>query len=164
MKHKIGFSVKQNDKMLRDIRAEVKYTRRFIGKDMLDPRVMEAMRIVPRDEFVEQGMRPFAYDNGPLPIGYGQTISQPYIVALMTDLLEPKPNHIILEVGTGSGYQAAVLARLVKKVYTLEIIPELSERAATRLRRLGFSNVETRVADGYYGWRDFSPFDGIKKF
>jgi protein-L-isoaspartate(D-aspartate) O-methyltransferase len=161
MTRKMGFSLKQHDKMLRDIRAEVKYTRRYIGKDGFDPRVMDAMSAVPRHEFVEPGMRTFAYDNGPLPIGWGQTISQPYIVALMTDLLGPRPDDVILEVGTGSGYQAAVLSQLVKKVYSLEIIPELCERASARLRRLGYTNVETRVGDGYHGWPEQAPFDGI---
>ncbi len=149
------------EKMLRDIRAEVKYTRRFIGKDALAPRVMDAMRLVPRHEFVEPEMRMFAYENGPLPIGRGQTISQPYIVALMTDLLEPKPADVMLEVGTGSGYQAAVLAQVVRKVYTLEIIEQLAIRAKSRLSRLGYRNVETRVGDGYLGWQEQAPFDGI---
>ena len=149
------------EKMLRDIRAEVKYTRRFIGKDALAPRVMDAMRLVPRHEFVEPEMRMFAYENGPLPIGRGQTISQPYIVALMTDLLEPKPGDVMLEVGTGSGYQAAVLAQVVRKVYTLEIIEQLAIRAKSRLSRLGYRNVETRVGDGYLGWQEQAPFDGI---
>ena len=147
--------------MLRDIRAEVKYTRRFIGKDALAPRVMDAMRLVPRHEFVEPEMRMFAYENGPLPIGRGQTISQPYIVALMTDLLEPKPGDVMLEVGTGSGYQAAVLAQVVRKVYTLEIIEQLAIRAKSRLSRLGYRNVEARVGDGYLGWQEQAPFDGI---
>lgn len=149
------------EKMLRDIRAEVKYTRRFIGKDALAPRVMDAMRLVPRHEFVEPEMRMFAYENGPLPIGRGQTISQPYIVALMTDLLEPKPGDVMLEVGTGSGYQAAVLAQVVRKVYTLEIIEQLAIRAKSRLSRLGYRNVEARVGDGYLGWQEQAPFDGI---
>ena len=120
----------QQEKMLRDIRAEAKYTRHFIGKDAFEPEVMEAMRTVPRQEFVEPEMRVFAFDNGPLPIGYGQTISQPYIVALMTDLLEPERTDVMLEVGTGSGYQAAVLAQLVKKVYSIEIVEPLA--ACTR--------------------------------
>ena len=155
------FRMSGQEKMLRDIRAEVKYTRRFIGKDALAPRVMDAMRLVPRHEFVEPEMRMFAYENGPLPIGRGQTISQPYIVALMTDLLEPKPGDVMLEVGTGSGYQAAVLAQVVRKVYTLEIIEQLAIRAKSRLSRLGYRNVEARVGDGYLGWQEQAPFDGI---
>lgn len=151
----------QQDKMLRDIRAEVKYTRRYIGKDAFDPRVMKAMEAVSRHEFVDSGVRAYAYDNGPLPIGYGQTISQPYIVALMTDLLDPDPDDVMLEVGTGCGYQAAVLATLVQKVYSVEIIKELSEQSATRLRRLGYANVVTRVGDGYHGWEEHAPYDGI---
>ena len=149
------------EKMLRDIRAEVKYTRRFLGKDAFEPDVMEAMRIVPRQEFVEPDMRAFAFDNGPLPIGFGQTISQPYIVALMTDLLEPKPTDVMLEVGTGSGYQAAILAQLVSKVYSLEIVEPLAIRAKARLERLGYGNVESRFGDGYLGWQEHAPYDGI---
>lgn len=147
--------------MLQDIQREVDITQRWIGKEALDKRVMEAMKAVPRYEFVPDELRPYAYDNGPLAIGHGQTISQPYIVALMTDLLEPAPDDIILEVGTGSGYQAAVLSKLVKKVYTIEVIEELAQQAEARLRRLGYTNVEARVGDGYFGWPEQAPFDGI---
>lgn len=147
--------------MLREIEMEVKYTRSMIGRSAFDERVMEAMRTVPRHEFVPIGTRRQAYYNGPLPIGHGQTISQPYIVALMSDLLESKPDDVVLEVGTGLGYQAAILSRVVKQVYTLEIIEALSTRAASTLRRLGYINVECRVADGYDGWKDKAPFDGI---
>jgi protein-L-isoaspartate(D-aspartate) O-methyltransferase len=104
---------------------------------------------------------PFAYENRPLPIGEGQTISQPYIVALMTDLLDPKPTDRVLEVGTGSGYQAAVLAELVGKVYTIEIVEPLAKRARQILEQLGYSNVETRIGDGYNGWPEAAPFDSI---
>ena len=151
----------QRDKMLKDIRAEAKYTRHFVGKDAFEPRVMEAMASVPRQEFVERDMQAFAFDNGPLPIGYGQTISQPYIVALMTDLLEPQGTDVVLEVGTGSGYQAAILAQLVSKVYSVEIVEPLAARAKARLERLGCSNVESRVGDGYLGWEEHAPYDGI---
>lgn len=147
--------------IIRDIEAEVALTRHLTGKSALNPRVMEIMRRVPRDRFVPPERVPYAFDNGPLPIGYGQTISQPFIVALMTDLLNPKPDDVILEIGAGSGYQAAVLSRLVNKVYTVEIIPELGEQAGKRLKRLKYTNVEVRVGDGYFGWSEHAPYDGI---
>jgi protein-L-isoaspartate(D-aspartate) O-methyltransferase len=147
--------------MLLDIEFEVEGTRRQIGKDELDPRVMAAMAKVPRDQFVPEPSRVFAFRNGPVPIGHGQTISQPYIVALMTDLLNPRPDSTILEIGTGSGYQAAVLAELVRQVYSIEIIKPLADAAGDRLARLGYANVKVRHADGYNGWHEFAPFDGI---
>jgi protein-L-isoaspartate(D-aspartate) O-methyltransferase len=147
--------------MLRDIELEVKLTRKLIGRSAFDSRVMKAMREVPRHEFVPSGARNEAYYNGPLPIGHGQTISQPYIVALMTDLLEPKEDDVVLEIGTGSGYQAAILSRVVKQVYSLEIIEALSLQAAETLERLGYDNVQCRVGDGYDGWAEQAPFDGI---
>lgn len=153
--------MKPEQRMLRDIEREVEYTRQLIGKDAFDARVMEAFRRVPRHEFVPESLRERAYDNGPLPIGEGQTISQPYIVALMTDLLVPEPGDIILEVGTGSGYQAAILSRLVKQVYSIEIVDALAAEARERLQRLGYANVEVRAADGYHGWIEHAPFDGI---
>lgn len=123
--------------------------------------VLEAMGEVPRHEFVPKNLIRYAYENRPLPIGYGQTISQPYIVALMTELLKVNKDSVVLEVGTGSGYQAAVLSKLVKKVYTIEIIKELGEPARKRLRRLGYKNVEVKIGDGYYGWKEHAPFDAI---
>ncbi len=147
--------------MIRKIEADVRATRRHIGKDKLDGRVMEAIARVPRHEFVPLAYRDRAYENRPLPIGDGQTISQPYIVALMTDLLEPAPDAIVLEVGTGSGYQAAVLAELVQRVYSVEIIDSLAREAAERLAALGYDNVVTRLGDGYRGWPEQAPFDGI---
>ena len=147
--------------MLRDIEREVEYTRSMIGRSAFDKRVMEAMKKVPRHQFVPEAERSAAYYNGPLPIGHGQTIYQPYIVALMTDLLGPKPNDVILEVGTGSGYQAAVLSLLVKQVFTLEIIEQLQKRAADCLDRLGYKNVTCSTGDGYFGWPQHGPFDGI---
>ena len=147
--------------MLREIEQEVEYTRHMIGKSTLDKRVMDAMKAVPRHEFVPLGERQEAYYNGPLPIGHGQTISQPYIVALMTDLLNPEPEDVMLEIGTGSGYQAAILSRLVKKLYTVEIIEPLYQAASNTLRRLGYDNVECRVGDGHLGWSEKAPFDGI---
>jgi protein-L-isoaspartate(D-aspartate) O-methyltransferase len=149
------------DKMIADIDSEVVYTRKMIGRDSLDSRVMDAMRSVPRDEFVPEELKPFAFDNGPLPIGHAQTISQPYIVALMSDLLNPDKDDVILEVGTGSGYQTAVLSRLVKKVYSIEVIQELSEAAGARLKRIGYNNIELCTGNGYYGWPEHAPYDGI---
>ncbi len=128
----------------------------------LDPAVLDAMGTVPRHEFVPEKVRDAAYADRPLPIGYGQTISQPFIVALMTDLADVDGDDVVLEIGTGSGYQAAVLSPLADEVYSIEIVPELGESAAERLERLeGFDNVETKVADGYYGWPEAAPFDAI---
>lgn len=149
------------ERMLRDIQWEVEMTRNEIHKDALDTRVMDALATVPRQAFVPGGLQHRAFQNGPLPIGHGQTISQPYIVALMTDLLGAKPDDTILEVGTGSGYQAAILSRLVKRVYSLEIIPELAAQAVERLETLGCANVEVRCADGYAGLPEHAPYDGI---
>lgn len=131
------------------------------GRDRIGEEVLEAMGIVPRHEFVPEDVRHQAYADRPLPIGYGQTISQPFIVAIMTDLLQVALNHVVLEIGTGSGYQAAVLAHLARQVYTIEIIPGLANGAAQRLQRLGYANVATRAGDGYYGWAEAAPFDGI---
>jgi len=126
-----------------------------------DPRILDALRKTPRHRFVPTELVRYAYDNRPLPIGYGQTISQPYLVARMTELLEPKGEHNILEVGTGSGYQAAVLSPLVAKVYTIEIIEPLGTAARQRLSLLGYKNIEVQVGDGYFGWPVKAPFDGI---
>lgn len=131
------------------------------GRGITNEAVLRAMRDVPREEFVPGEYRAFAYRDGPLPIGEGQTISQPYIVAAMTELLDPEPGHTVFEVGTGSGYQAAVLAGLVRHVYSVEIVPALGERAAERLQALGYTNVTVRVGDGYAGWPAHAPFDGI---
>lgn len=149
------------ERMLADIEREVEFTRSMIGRDSLSKRVMKAMRDVPREKFVPEELTHLAFDNGPLPIGHSQTISQPYIVALMTDLLEPKKDDVILEVGTGSGYQAAVLSKLVKKVYSVEIIDELAKEAAARLAAQHYTNVETRTGNGYLGWPEHAPYDGI---
>jgi len=147
--------------MLRTIEREARLTAHLTGRARFSPTVMEALGEIPRDAFVPEELMRHAFDNGPLPIGLGQTISQPYIVALMTDLLEPQPHHIDLEVGTGSGYQAAILAQLVEQVYSLEIIPELAEEAEELLARLEYHNVEIRVGDGHSGWPEQAPFDGI---
>ncbi len=143
------------------IESDVKATSLYLDKKALDPQVLSAMRKVPRHEFVPLPYRRSSYINRPLPIGYGQTISQPYMVAVMTDLLKLKPNHQVLEIGTGSGYQAAMLAELVKQVFTIEIIKPLAVKAKSRLARLGYDNIETRIGDGYYGWKEHAPFDAI---
>ena len=147
--------------MMATIDHNIRLTQYEIGFSRLDSRVAAAMAAIPRHEYVPEGQKPHAYENRPLAIGYGQTISQPYIVALMTHLLEPRPEDSVLEVGTGSGYQAAVLGRLVASVTTIEIIPELGEEARERLDRLGFENVAVQVADGYEGWPQRAPFDSI---
>ncbi|MEC9328397.1 MAG: protein-L-isoaspartate(D-aspartate) O-methyltransferase [Pseudomonadota bacterium] len=147
--------------MVQLIRQDVIDTSRYIGKEQLDPAVMSVMGRVPRHEFVPESERARAYANQPLAIGHGQTISQPYIVALMTDLLELNTADQVLEVGTGSGYQAAVLAELTRTVYTIEIIEPLGRAATARLARLGYANIHGRVGDGYYGWKEQAPFDAI---
>jgi protein-L-isoaspartate(D-aspartate) O-methyltransferase len=131
------------------------------GRDIKNQRVLEAMSEVPRHEFVPKVLGKFAYLDEPLPIGYGQTISQPFIVAFMTEQLDPKPTDRVLEIGTGSGYQAAVLSRLVREVYTIEIIEPLARRAEADLKRLGYNNVKVLAGDGYKGWPDQAPFDAI---
>jgi protein-L-isoaspartate(D-aspartate) O-methyltransferase len=131
------------------------------ARGVKDARVLEAMRSVPRDRFVPPDMLRFAYEDSPLPIGSGQTISQPYIVAYMTDVLEVSRNHRVLEIGTGSGYQAAILSHLAKEVYTIEIVPELARRAAAVLKELGYANVHVREGDGYAGWPEHAPFARI---
>ncbi len=147
--------------MIKDIERGVAFTRSMIGRNQLSPDVMEVMYEVPREMFVPPDLQHAAFDDGPLPIGYGQTISQPYIVALMTDLLQLQPEHRILEIGTGSGYQAAILSRLCKQVYTMEVVPELSEIAGVRFGKLGYSNIEIEVGDGYQGWPEHAPYDGV---
>jgi protein-L-isoaspartate(D-aspartate) O-methyltransferase len=130
-------------------------------RGVLDERVLAAMEKVPRHEFIPPELRRFAYSDGPLPIGHGQTISQPYIVALMTELLQLNRDSRVLEIGTGSGYQAAVLAELVSDVYTIEIVAPLALQAKETLERLGYRNVHTKLGDGYLGWPEASPFDAI---
>lgn len=147
--------------MLETIEKEARKTAHLTGRLRFDPRVMRAMGVVPRDDFVPPELLDQAFINGPLPIGQGQTISQPYIVALMTDLLNPQPTQAILEIGTGSGYQAAVLAQLVQQVYSLEIIPGLACQATELLSRLGYHNIEVRTGNGHRGWPEHAPYDGI---
>lgn len=133
----------------------------IIDRGVSDERVIKAMNDVPRHLFVKESLRDLAYADGPLPIGYNQTISQPYIVAYMTEILQPDTHHIVLEVGTGSGYQAAILSKLVNHVYSIEIIPELGKEATSRLDKLGYDNVTVKIGDGYNGWEEHAPFDRI---
>ncbi|MGH3885298.1 MAG: protein-L-isoaspartate(D-aspartate) O-methyltransferase [Pseudonocardiaceae bacterium] len=135
--------------------------RQIVARGVNDSRVLDAMRTVLRHEFVPREQIHRAYEDRPLPIGEGQTISQPYIVALMTELLDVQAGDVVLEVGTGSGYQAAVAAELTDRVYTVEILPELERRAAATLDRLGYAHVQTKNADGYFGWAEHGPYDGI---
>src|SRR5207237_3116595 len=135
--------------------------RQLMTRGINDQRVLAAMAKVPREEFVTQEARSASYEDGPLPIGYGQTISQPYIVAFMTEQLRPKPSDRVLEIGIGSGYQAAILAKLVADVYTIEIIEPLAKNAEATLQRLGYKNVHVKVGDGYKGWPEHAPFDSI---
>jgi protein-L-isoaspartate(D-aspartate) O-methyltransferase len=148
-------------RMVAEIAAIARGTGGATGRPRLSEAVMAVMGRVPRHRFVPSPQQPFAYENRALPIGEGQTISQPFLVALMTDLLDPKPGDTVLEVGTGSGYQAAVLADLVAKVYTIEIIESLGRRAMQLLNELGYRNVEVRIGDGYNGWAEAGPFDSI---
>ena len=136
-------------------------TSRETGLTRMSPAVRQALGKVERERFVPDGQRELAYRNAPLPIGGGQTISQPYIVALSTDLLQPEPHHVVLEIGTGSGYQAAVLAEVVQRVHSVELLADLGNAAAARLASLGYRNVEVRIGDGYAGWPEKAPFDGI---
>ena len=131
------------------------------GRGVCDPAVLAAMRDVPREEFMRPDLRAFAYEDGPQPFHGGQTVSQPYIVAAMTELLRPQPEHLVLEIGTGSGYQAAVLARIVRHVYSVERLAELSACAAATLARLGVGNVSLHTGDGAEGWPAHAPYDGI---
>lgn len=147
--------------LVAELEQAVFRTRADTGRERLDPRVIDAMATVPRHEFVPAPFRDQAYDNIPLPIGEGQTISEPYVVAFMTDLAEVGPEDVVLEVGTGSGYQAAVLARLARHVYTIEIIESLGRGASAALERLGYENVSVKIGDGYRGWPEYAPFDAI---
>ncbi|MFZ0960278.1 MAG: protein-L-isoaspartate(D-aspartate) O-methyltransferase [Terriglobia bacterium] len=131
------------------------------ARGIRDPRVLEAMRKVPRHRFVPPKMQPSAYEDSALPIGLGQTISQPYVVAFMTEALELQPQDRVLEIGTGSGYQAAVLSVLAREVYSLEILPQLGKEAEARLKEMGYANVRVRIGDGYRGWPEAAPFDAI---
>ena len=148
-------------RMLAEIDLDLRATAGTTGRSALSPRVAAAIGKVPRERFVPAQYADRAYENRPLPIGYDQTISQPFIVALMTELVDTKPTDRVLEIGTGSGYQAAVLAELVARVYTIEIVRPLGQRAAEVLKALGYGNVEVRIGDGYLGWPEAAPFDAI---
>jgi protein-L-isoaspartate(D-aspartate) O-methyltransferase len=150
----------EREAMVETIRRHARTAPTVLEAEEIDPAVVKAMRSVPRHAFVPPDQQPYAYADRPLPIRHGQTISQPFIVALMTDLLNVEANDRVLEVGTGSGYQAAILATLVDQVHTIEIIPDLARTAGERLEQM-FPNVVTRVGDGYYGWPEAAPFDGI---
>ena len=151
----------QRQQMVAAIVDDVEITAKYINKKSFDQAVILTMNTVPRHEFVPDYLRSVAYENRPLPIGHGQTISQPYIVALMTDLLQPEPDQSVLEIGTGSGYQAAVLSHLVAQVYSIEIIEPLGKATTQLLKQQGYNNIETRIADGYNGWLQHAPFDSI---
>jgi len=151
----------QRSRMVAEVDATYDQTRRETGLAAMSPAVRKAMGKVERHRLVPREQQSAAYQNRPLPIGNGQTISQPYIVALSADLLAPKPEHIVLEVGTGSGYQAAVLAEIVKQVYSIELIESLGRSAAERLAAMGYRNVEVKIGDGYAGWPEKAPYDGI---
>jgi protein-L-isoaspartate(D-aspartate) O-methyltransferase len=147
--------------LMAEIAAEAVLTAGHTGRAAFNGRVMRVIGAMPRHEFVPIELQAYAYLNRPLPIGYDKTVSQPFIVALMTDLLELTENDVVLEIGAGAGYQAAILAELVKRVYTVDIIEELAQGAERRLKRLGYDNVEVRISNGYYGWPEVGPFDKI---
>jgi protein-L-isoaspartate(D-aspartate) O-methyltransferase len=158
-------SVEHFDQHRREMVAAIKVIAQHlaaeVGKTALQDRVLQALAKVPRHEFVPIEVQPYAYLNRPLPIGFDKTISQPLMVAVMTDLLELKPDDVVLEIGTGLGYQAAVLAELAGRIYSVEIIDELAQRAVQRLKREGYTNIEVRVGNGYSGWPEQAPFDKI---
>jgi protein-L-isoaspartate(D-aspartate) O-methyltransferase len=148
-------------RMLAEIAAETVYVSALLGKAALDDRVMEVMGRVPRHEYVPIELQPYAYANSPLPIGFDKTISQPFIVALMADLLDIRADETVLEIGTGLGYQAAILAELAQQVYSVEIIEELAQQAKKRLSRGGYTSIELKVGNGYHGWPEHAPFDKV---
>jgi protein-L-isoaspartate(D-aspartate) O-methyltransferase len=147
--------------LMAEIAAEAALTAGHTGRAAFGERVLRVIGEMPRHEFVPIELQPYAYLNRPLPIGYDKTVSQPFIVALMTDLLDPRADDVVLEIGAGAGYQAAILAQLTKRVYSIDIIEELAQGAERRLRRLGYENVEVRVGNGYYGWPENAPYDKI---
>ncbi len=157
----VAESKSPHQELLEEIAADAAETARHTGRSAFAPRTMAAMANVPREAFVRAGDEDAAYLNLPLPIGYGQTISQPYIVALMTDLLDLRGEERVLEVGTGSGYQTAILAELAREVYSIEVVEPLAREAAERLKHLGYANVEVRFADGAKGWPEKAPFDAV---
>ncbi len=151
----------KRERLLREVRNDFADTQGWTGRPAPSERVMAALAAVPREKFVPESAVDAAYANRPLPIGHGQTISQPFIVALMSELLDPGPHDSVLEIGTGCGYQAAMLAHLARHVYSVEVVSELAEAARERLAALGYGNVSVTCADGYDGWADHAPFDGI---
>jgi protein-L-isoaspartate(D-aspartate) O-methyltransferase len=157
----IAYFEEQRREMIAAIKLIAHHLVAEIGKTALDDRVLRAMAKVPRHEFVPLEVQPYAYLNRPLPIGFEKTISQPLMVAVMTDVLKLKPDDVVLEIGTGMGYQSAVLAELAGSVYTVEIIDELAQRAVQRLKRERYTNVEVRVGNGYFGWPEHAPFDEV---
>jgi protein-L-isoaspartate(D-aspartate) O-methyltransferase len=154
-------AVAARERLIQEVETEIRLTSHYHGGERLDPAVVAALRAVPRERFIPQALRSKAYGNHPLPIGLGQTISQPYIVAIMSHLIAIQPGARVYELGTGSGYQAAVLAEMGAEVYTVEIVPELAERAAATLAELGYTKVRVRAGDGYLGWPEAAPFDAI---
>ncbi len=157
----IEYFKEQRRQLIAAIRANTDQVAAQIGKTALDERVLGAMAKVPRHEFVPVEVQPYAYLNMPVPIGFDKTISQPLMVAVMTDLLELKPDDVVLEIGTGLGYQAAVLAELAGRVYSVEIIDDLAQRAVRRLKRQGYTNIEVHVGNGYFGWPEHAPFNKV---
>ncbi len=147
--------------LIDEIENEYKLTRSMTGKSSLDAKVKAALLAIPRDKFVAKSYIDSAFYNGPLPIGHGQTISQPYIVAIMTDLLELESDDVVLEIGTGSGYQAAILSQLCKQVYTIEYVPALADLSRKRFEKLGYHNIECKAGNGYDGWPEHAPYDAI---
>ena len=161
MAEKQELFAKECERLIQEICLEVRETASYLGKDRLDPQVIAALRKVPREKFVPSSEADLAYINRPLPIGHGQTISQPFIVAIMSDMLDVTPDTRVLEIGTGCGYQAAILAELAARVYTIEVVAPLAQAARERLDALGYTNIEYRIGDGGLGWPEAAPFDGI---
>jgi protein-L-isoaspartate(D-aspartate) O-methyltransferase len=157
----IGFFSSLSGQNKFEIKRKEMVKKQIQARGIADKNTLKALEVVPRHLFVPEEYQDQAYDDGPLPIGYGQTISQPYIVAYMTELLKVGPDDVVLEIGTGSGYQAAILSRIVKKVYTVEIVEELGLAAKERLKALNYDNVEVKIGDGYYGWEEHAPYSGI---
>jgi protein-L-isoaspartate(D-aspartate) O-methyltransferase len=151
----------ERQEMVAAIKVIAQHLAAEVGKTALDNRVLRAMAKVPRHEFVPLEVKPYAYLNTPLPIGFDKTISEPLMVAVMTDLLELRPDDVVLEIGTGLGYQSAVLAELAGEVYSVEIIEDLAQRAVQRLKREGYTNIDVRVSNGYFGWPEHAPFDKV---
>jgi protein-L-isoaspartate(D-aspartate) O-methyltransferase len=157
----VAYFEDQRRQMVEAIKVIAEHLVAEIGKPAMDDRVLAAIAKVPRHEFVPIEVQPYAYLNRPLPIGFDKTISQPFMVAVMTDLLDIKPDDVVLEIGTGLGYQSAVLAELAGKVYSVEIIEELAQRAVQRLKRVGYANIDVHVGNGYFGWPEHAPFDKV---